>query len=755
MAVGLTEEHEALRESVRGWAQRYVTAEARPASTDGLPSTDARPPFWSGLVEQGLLGLHLPERHGGQGFGMMELAVAVEELGRALVPGPLLPTVLAGAVIARAGGETATGPARLLASLADGSSVGAVGLEPGLQAEPQPDGTFRVRGETRPVLGAPAADVLVLPARIVGDGRADEEMWAGDEMWFLAASTEVGVTAVDGLDVGRGIGRVAVDMPVTRDAVLTQVTSDQVRGLAAIVGGAEAAGIAAWCLDTATEYAKVREQFGRPIGQFQAVKHRCAEMMLETEQARAAVWDAARAADAAGGAEARFAASVAGVIAPDAALRCAYGCIQVLGGIGYTWEHDAHRYLRRALTLRAVLGRSEAWAASAAEQAMAGVRRVLDVELPAGAEHVREEIRAAAGSLAAADRTEQRRRLADEGWVLPHLPQPWGRAAGAVEQVVIQQEFRAAGIPRVDLLIGAWVAPTLVQYGTPEQKQRFLPPTLRGEITWCQLFSEPGAGSDLASLSTRAERVDGGWRLTGQKVWTSLAHVADWAICLARTDPDAPKHDGITYFLVDMSSPGVTVRQLTEITGDAFFNEVFLDGVFVPDACVVGEPNQGWRLARTTLANERVALSTGWSLAGVRELLDLARSREDRLSGSDRERIGVLVCESQAFSLLGLRITMMQLSGTEPGPTSAVRKLLGMRHGQRVAEFGWSLLGPEGASAEGTGAYWTKLLLGSRALSIGGGTSEVSLNIIAERILGLPRDPEPVAPAREAATASA
>lgn len=735
MAIGLTEEHDALRESVRRWAERHVPHDVVRAFADGAREQPGRPSWWAELAEQGLLGLHLPEEHGGQGFGLLELAVVAEELGRALVPGSFLPTVLTSAVLARSPAPARDAArARDVRALADGTRTAAVGLAAALHAEPDGHGGYRVRGETGPLLGA-SADTLLLPATLDGGD--------GDEVWFVIDSGEVEVLPVNALDLGRAAARVRADVTVGADAVLDGVSGRDVRDLAAIVLGAEAAGISGWCVATAAEYAKVRVQFGRPIGQFQGVKHRCAQMLLEAEQARAAVWDAARAWDAGSppetGDEAAFAAAVAGAAAPDAAVRCAYDCIQVLGGVGYTWEHDAHLYLRRALTLRALLGRSEGWARRVADAALAGTGRTLEVELPAGAENLREEIRGQARELAALDRMEQRRRLGDDGWVLPHLPKPWGRAAGPVEQVVIAQEFRAAGIQHVDLLIGAWAAPTIAQHGTEDQRKRFLPPTLRGEITWCQLFSEPGAGSDLASLGMRAERVDGGWKLSGQKIWTSLAHVADWAICLARTNPDASKHDGITYFLVDIRSPGVEVRQLTEITGDAFFNEVFFDGVFVPDDCVVGEPDNGWRLARTTLANERVALSTGWSLGGVQELLDLARPRE--LSVSDREGVGRLVGESQAFSLLGLRTTLMRVSGTEPGPTSSVRKLLGMRHGQRVAEYGWSLLGADGVLTDGPNASWPRLLLASRALSIGGGSTEIQLNIIAERILGLPRDP--------------
>jgi len=269
-------------------------------------------------------------------------------------------------------------------------------------------------------------------------------------------------------------------------------------------------------------------------------------------------------------------------------------------------------------------------------------------------------------------------------------------------------------------------------------------PTLRGDIVWCQLFSEPGAGSDLAALSTRATRVDGGWSLEGQKVWTSVAQRAHMGICLARTDPEAPKHRGITYFLVDMASPGIEVRPLREITGDALFNEVFFDGCFVPDDCVVGEVNGGWRLARTTLANERVSLSTdsafGGALEGVLARVSGERSLQDPVT---LDRLGLLLAEAQSLAQLGLRATLRSVGGLQPGPESSVRKLLGAEFEQRVHEFGLDLAGPDGVITEGEAAVSARGVLHSRCLTIAGGTSEVQRNVIGERLLGLPRDPEP------------
>jgi alkylation response protein AidB-like acyl-CoA dehydrogenase len=259
---------------------------------------------------------------------------------------------------------------------------------------------------------------------------------------------------------------------------------------------------------------------------------------------------------------------------------------------------------------------------------------------------------------------------------------------------------------------------------------------------WCQLFSEPGAGSDLASLTTRAVRADGGWRISGQKVWTSLANHAAWAICIARTDPDAvPRHDGISYFLVDMAAPGITIRPLREMTGDSLFNEVFLDDVFVPDDQVVGEVNGGWKVARTTLANERVSLSQSWTFGcGAADLLDVVAGLSEGPDAALLERTGHLVSEGHAIVLLGVRATLKRLSGTEPGATGSVRKVVGMRYAQRIAEECWALSGAEGAVY---GTRWSRAVLFTRALTIGGGTTDVQLNIIGERLLGLPRDPVP------------
>ncbi|GAA0850162.1 acyl-CoA dehydrogenase [Streptosporangium amethystogenes subsp. fukuiense] len=736
MAIGLSEEHEALRESVTGWAERNIPSEVVRAAI--AAEGEERPGFWPGLADQGLLGLHIPEEHGGSGYGLLETAVAVEALGERVAPGPYVPTVLASAAILASDGKA---HGELLPGLADGTLTGAVAPFSSITATRGEDGALTIGGTVDLVLGGALADILVLP---VSTDRGEE--------WVAVDASAATVTPVDSLDLTRGVAKVELDaVTVPAGRVLDGLQASEVHNLAVILLGAEAAGVASWCVTAAAEYAKVRVQFGRPIGQFQGVKHKAARMLVALEQARATVWDAARAAD--GGDvsadELAYATAIAGVVAPDAAVLCAKDAVQIFGGIGYTYEHDAHLYYRRALTLRALLGSSAEWAEVVAELALNGVSRELEIELPEEAAELRESIRGEVAAFAALEGKEQKRALAKAGYVMPHLPRPWGRDAKPLEQVLIFQELKAARVKLPQMIIGAWVVPSIAAYGTPEQQERFLPPTLSGEMIWCQLFSEPGAGSDLASLQMKAEKVEGGWRLNGQKIWTSVAHVAEWGICIARNSSEGSKHEGITYFIVDMKAQGVTVRPLTEMTGENLFNEVFLDDVFVPDELVVGEVGQGWKVARNTLSNERVSLSggSGGTGASVPDLLGLAGRLGRELTVAERQELARVVCEGHSIAALGLRVTLKQLTGAEPGADASVRKLLSTSHAQHVSECAVSLLGPSAVVAAdmklGDAGYWNRAVLATRAMTIYGGTTEVQLNIIGERMLGLPRDPEP------------
>ncbi|MGC8462586.1 MAG: acyl-CoA dehydrogenase family protein [Acidimicrobiales bacterium] len=338
------------------------------------------------------------------------------------------------------------------------------------------------------------------------------------------------------------------------------------------------------------------------------------------------------------------------------------------------------------------------------------------------------------------------RQLAEAGYVAPHWPRPWGIGADAVTQLVLDDELARAGVRRPNNPIGiGWAGPTLVAAGTPRQQERYLPPLLAGEEFWCQLFSEPGAGSDLASLTTTATRDGDEWVVNGQKVWTSYAHLAAFGILLARTDPEAPKHQGISYFICPMDAPGITVRPLVDLTGVHTFNEVFLDEVRIPSDNLVGAEGQGWSLAKVTLGNERVSLSGSGALWGMgptaTDLVDRIRRRGGCDDPVARQRLARVWVEGELLRLLRLRTVSAAVAGLSPGPEASVRKALADEHGQHVMELAADLDGPASlVAADGDDAIWHFGLLFARALTIGGGTAEVQRNIIAERTLGLPRD---------------
>ncbi len=326
-----------------------------------------------------------------------------------------------------------------------------------------------------------------------------------------------------------------------------------------------------------------------------------------------------------------------------------------------------------------------------------GRRRIPNLELPEEAEELRESIRAELATIAALDDRGRLGPLGSGGWVQPHMSKPWGRAAGPLEQIVISQELKKAGITLPQLAMGGWAVQAIEAYGTEEQQQRWIAPTLRGESIWCHLFSEPEAGSDLASLTAKAERVDGGWKINGQKIWTSLAQFSEWAMLIARTDASKPKHEGITYFILDMKTAGVTVRPLREMTGGTLFNQVFLDDVVVPDDCVIGQINQGWDVARKALAGERVALGNANlpMYASMENLLSFVAA--EVLSETATIEMGNVVCQNQARDLIGLRGVLQQLRGADASTSSSIGKFLSTRLSQQLAEFGFELLGSNAA----------------------------------------------------------
>ncbi len=336
--------------------------------------------------------------------------------------------------------------------------------------------------------------------------------------------------------------------------------------------------------------------------------------------------------------------------------------------------------------------------------------------------------------------------LADEGWACITWPIEYGGRGGtASEAAIFAEETARVGAFGATFAVGISMAgPTIIAHGTDEQKRRYLRPMLRGDEVWCQLFSEPGAGSDLAGLSTRAVRDGDEWVIDGQKVWTSGAHFSDWGILLARTDADQPKHRGITYFLLDMRSPGIDIRPLRQITGTAHFNEVFLTGVRIPHANVLGEVNGGWGVAMTTLANERTFMGSHSRALGYRDLIALARERN--LNGDPLVRQGLAASYTRAelARYTNMRVRTLTSRGLPPGPSVSIAKLAAAWNLKRNGELALSIEAADGmltgADAPAGGA-WQLSFLGAPAIRIAGGSDEIQRNVIGERVLGLPAEP--------------
>jgi alkylation response protein AidB-like acyl-CoA dehydrogenase len=715
MPLALTEDHRALADVAKSMvAGRGGVANARRILLESDESGRwwENDGLWKEIVSTGWLGLHVGEQFGGQGYGLPELTIVAEQLGRAAVGGPFLPTVAVSAVIAEVGTDEQR--ARWLPRLVSGDATAGIGTESDARLS---DSTVSVTAVA--TLGELSADLFLLPV--------------GEDLLLVEAGNSVRATRAESVDqLMRPVTVLELsDVPVAEVfAGAATVAARMTRLLAA----AEAAGGLSACTEMATAYAATREQFGRPIGSFQSIKHHCANMLVDTELAVAATWDAARAV----GAEADLAVMMAAGHALTAYQRVALQNVQVHGGIGYTWEHDAHLYIRRATVLQAFAGGQDALRDKVVELQISGVRRGHTVDLPDEAEQYRQAALDFRSELEVAYADERQKLWARSGYLQPHWPTPYGRGADSVEQLIIEDTLH--GLDKPSLGLGEWVVPTLLQHGSAEQVERLLWPSLEGELRWCQLFSEPGAGSDAAAVATKAKRVDGGWVLTGQKVWTSDAVNCQRGLATVRTDPSVAKHKGITTMIIDLADPAVQIRPLTEITGETLFNEVFLNDVFVPDHDVVGAVNAGWTVAMAAFGNERVSIGGGSVTMTADALIDLLTRHRAGDTGLARE-VGALLTEAYTLATLNLRQVARAVFDAGPGIEGNIAKLFGAEHAQRVAELGLRIASR--AILVGGGSDVVHDYLFSRCLTIAGGTSEIVRNLIAERILGLPRDPAP------------
>ena len=758
------DERQELAQSVRSACERLATEERVRAvaygEADGSSGFDTA--LWDVLCNQvGVAAIALPEHLGGAGYGASALGVVAHELGRALAPVPFVSsTVLATGLLLDLT-ENDPDADKRLTGLIEGRRTAAAALtgdgglwRPSavtLRAARSGDG-WSVDGIVRHVLGGSAADDLIVAA-VAEDG---------EPAVFLLDPAVDGVVAEAErvLDGTRPMATITLSsapaLRLSGDGPLGDVVDRNV-DIALAVLSAEQVGACERVLEIATDYARTREQFGRQIGSFQAIKHKCADMLVDLEWARSASQAALEALDDVDGAaagEADWRASMAKAVCSEALRNAAKANVQIHGGIGFTWEDSAHLYFRRARTDEVVFGTpGQHWdrlsALGPSTQVSASPEVVNDLD------PVRAEIRSFLdnaprpaglrnyGPTPTADDVEPgrtwHRYLADHGYACLSWPREFGGAAATVAyQAVFAEECARADVPRQLNITGAdLVGPVLIKFGSQEQQDRYLAPIRLGDDVWCQLFSEPGAGSDLAGVRTRAERTATGWRIDGQKVWSSAAASARFGLLLARTGPD--KHRGLSMFVVPMDIPGVTVRPLTQMDGESKFNEVFFDGAELGDDALIGDVGQGWTVAMVTLGRERLTLgSQAVSMFRLHErMVDAAR---------DHDMLDPVL--SRSMTRLWARMWLLRYtwqraidSGDLTSPAFSVLKLMTSETDQDLGDMATEVLGTDACTDPEDDDLVHHMLVG-RAQTILGGTSEIQRNILGERVLGLPKEPK-------------
>lgn len=764
-------------ESLRRVVRDFLAKQSREDAVRHLMGTPTgyAPTVWTQVAQElGLHGLVIPERFGGSGASPVELGVVFEEMGTVLYCGPFFASIgLAATALTELEDEAAA--SAHLPGIASGATIGTLAWGGAHPADSTLHavagvGTWTISGTAEIVVDGALADLVLVAARTAAGTSlfavsGDHDALQRTQLTTLDSTrrlAELRFHNAPGVLLG-GDGAAGDALRRTMDLALLYLAAEQMGGATRV-------------LSMAVGHAATRIQFGRPIGSFQAIKHRCADMLVDVESARSAVWHglwtAANDPDRNG---LPVAASLARAVVSDVYQRVATDNIQIHGGIGFTWEHPAHLYLKRAKSSQLLLGSPASHRARLAEYLdfaehccvvpqlaklePGGQSGPAAVELHAAIDQFMHDHPVPNPEDQVADRHFREARF-DAGLAMVHFDTGYGgRGLDQSLQPLVEESFADAGAvehtARNVIALGM-ALPTIHAHGTHPQKARFLRPGFSGEEIWCQLFSEPGAGSDLAALATRAVRNGDDFVVTGQKVWTSLGHVAAWGILLARTDPDVPKHRGLTYFLLDMHSPGVEVRPLRQLTGEAEFNEVYLTEVRIPAANVLGEVGHGWQIAMTTLANERVSIG-GRSVRRGSEPIDQAMkcyraaAAAGRVDATLTERLATLWASAEAARLTNVRAAA--LMGRQPGPEGSIAKLQMAELNKAIYELCVDLSGVAGllidsydevapnVTAVHGGGDVRKAYLRSLANSIEGGTSEVQRTILGERVLGLPAGP--------------
>lgn len=772
MNLRLTDDQRLIRDAAESFLSDASTSAAVRAASESEAGYDEQ--VWKRIAsELGWCGLAIAEAQGGMGLGPVELALVQEQAGRHLLCSPFFATVcLSATLLSELGTDEAQaqylpaiaeGTLRLSAPLSE-AAVLVYGENSPLQAQAQ-DGRWQLSGRIGSLPDARQADVLLLPAQI-------DAQTLG---WFAVKRESRGLK----LQAPKSWDATRVCAQLELEAVSAQRIDDPQRGpagarralaLARLYIAAEALGGAQQCLDLTVAYTATRKQFGRTIASFQAIKHRCAEMMVKVEALRSLVSGAAALAAEGGDADALLAECAATkALAADTYFWCAQEAIQLHGGVGFTWEYDPQLHFKRAQALSHWLGDADALR----ETVIALLREPAALQQRSSAQDEHAAFRAEVagwmqehltGRFATLRhrggpgdeevdpqlRKEWEAELARGGWTCVGWPREHGgRGLSIAEQVIFHEEYARAGGPgRMGHIGEGLVGPTLITFGTPEQQQRFLPEIVAGREYWAQGYSEPNAGSDLGNVQTRAEpQADGSWRISGQKIWTSLAHESDWIFVLARSEPGSKGNKGLSFFLMPLRQSGIEIRPIKQMGGGAEFNEVFFDGARAEGAHLVGKPGEGWKVAMGLLEIERGVSTLGQQMHFLHEF----------------ERVMQTAQHNGRLHQAAIRARLAQAwTGLRAMRYNALRTLadgaeLGLRREALIYKYYWSnwhrdlgklamdVLGAQAdaISEDESIAALQRLFFFTRADTIYGGTNEIQLNLIGERGLGMPRELRP------------
>jgi alkylation response protein AidB-like acyl-CoA dehydrogenase len=717
MTAGLSDEQSLLRETVARLAQRFRADPLELAAQRADDSASAL------LVELGLPAMRLPEEAGGSDATMTDVALVAEGLARTPAVCPFLGPVLAAELLVRCGA-----PEDLLRRVAAGEARLTVGLAAelgSLVADPTSAVAWDAAGATHAV--------SLLPGARSGAVRV------------LA----LGQPALPSADLTRVLLPVRDDRGAYVAGWLDDSARTGLEAFALALLAADLLGIMDGALELATAYVCERKQFGRPIGSFQSIQHLLADAWVSAAAARSVTYHAAWSVDASAPSRALLAARAAKAYTARAAVEIAEVAMQVHGAMGNTWESTCHVFLRRALLDGSTLGGEGAQVAAVTD---ARLRDRLEPAEREDEHEFREGLRqwlrehASGRSLPHDDEArstaivEWQHRLYEGGWAGLSIPEEYGGGGRSpLFEGILNEEIAAAGAPPI--LDSVYLSHVVLAFGDEEQRRRWIPRMINANDWWCQGFSEPEAGSDLASLRTRALKDGDDWILSGQKTWTTSAQWATHCLLLARTDPDAPRHRGISAFVVPMDSPGLAVRPIRQPTGQSEFAEVFLDGVRVRDSDMLGDLGDGWKLAMATVTLERGPSDSGYAakhLALLERLEAIVRG-DERLESDQavRRALGRAYVDVEVLRLSVGRSLADRSEGRAAGPESSADKLLMIRTEQALHHLAIEVMGQHVAVPRDP--QWLNGYLASRAASVYGGTEQIQKDIVATRVMGLPR----------------